>query len=127
MLKSYLEYGENCVDHFEGMWSFAIWNNKTNQIFLSRDPFGEKPLYYYISDNGFFFGSEIKFILSLAKNVRLPNKTHLFKNLFLGYKSLGKSNDTFYKDIYSLESGNNLKVDLNCKINIFIKSIVGFA
>ena len=117
LLKSYLEYGENCVDHFEGMWSFAIWNNKTNQIFLSRDPFGEKPLYYYISDNGFFFGSEIKFILSLAKNVRLPNKTHLFKNLFLGYKSLGKSNDTFYKDIYSLESGNNLKVDLNCKIN----------
>ena len=66
LIKSYIEYGEKCVDHFIGMWTFAIWDNKKKTLFLSRDPFGEKPLYYYLSSEGFFFGSEIKFIKSLC-------------------------------------------------------------
>ena len=64
----------------------------------------------------FFFGSEIKFIKSLSnKNFKI-NKSHINKNLFCGYKSLFKSNETFFEKIYSLESSTNLTIDLNLNI-----------
>ena len=47
LLMAYIEYGEDCVDYFNGMWSFAIWDGFKEKIFLSRDRFGEKPLYYF--------------------------------------------------------------------------------
>ena len=52
---------KNFTKILDGMWSFAIWDEKNNNLFLSRDPFGEKPLYYTFYNNSFFFfGSEIK-------------------------------------------------------------------
>ena len=54
LLKSYVEWGEDCVNFFVGMWAFAIWDNKNKKLFLSRDNFGEKPLYYSLNKNGFF-------------------------------------------------------------------------
>ena len=116
LLKSYQEFGENCVNHFIGMWSFAIWDKKQKSLFLSRDPFGEKPLFYFHDSHGFFFGSEIKFIRSLCKTNFKKNYNLLQDNLFLGYKSLNKSNATFYDNIFSLEQGSNLIVDFNLKI-----------
>ncbi|MDP7196590.1 MAG: asparagine synthase (glutamine-hydrolyzing), partial [SAR202 cluster bacterium] len=65
LLKAYIEYGENCVQHFNGMWAFAIWDDKKKKLFLSRDRFAEKPLYYYQVVDGVYFGSEIKVIQSL--------------------------------------------------------------
>ena len=64
------------------MWSFAIWDSKSKKLFISRDPFGEKPLYYLSNEQGFFFGSEVKFIRSLIKkefksNKELINKIYL--------------------------------------------------
>ena len=117
LIKSFQEYGEKCVDHFIGMWAFAIWDIKKKQLFLSRDPFGEKPLYYYIDENGFFFVSEIKFIKSLCKKNFKINKNQIQNNIFLGYKSLNKTNSSFYKDIISLEGSSNLLVDLNLNLN----------
>ena len=69
LLKSFHCYGQNCVKRFEGMWSFAIWDNKNKKLFLSRDRFGEKPLYYFRNFENIYFGSEIKFIKSLHKNI----------------------------------------------------------
>lgn len=116
LLKSYIEYGENCVNHFNGMWAFAIWNNKKKKLFISRDIFGEKPLYYHLSDKGFFFGSEIKFIKSLSNESFKVNKEHINKNLFYGYKSLCKNNETFFDKIYSLENSTNITIDLNLNL-----------
>ena len=116
LIKSFQEYGEKCVDHFIGMWAFAIWDIKKKQLFLSRDPFGEKPLYYFFDQNGFFFGSEIKFIKSLCNKNFEINKNQIQKNIFLGYKSLNKSNSTFYKDIISLESSSNILIDLDLNL-----------
>ena len=113
LLKSFQEYGDKCVDHLVGMWAFAIWDSKKKKLFLSRDPFGEKPLYYFFNKYGFFFGSEIKFIKSLYINKFKINKDLLNKNLFLGYKSLNKNSETFDKDIFSLESSSNMSIDLN--------------
>jgi asparagine synthase (glutamine-hydrolysing) len=117
LLQSYIEYGEKCVEHFEGMWAFAIWDNKKKKLFISRDFFGEKPLYYHLSKEGFFFGSEIKFIKSLSGLNFKINEDQVNKNLFNGYKSLFKTNQTFYKEIFTLENATSITIDLDLKIN----------
>lgn len=116
LIKAYKEYGEKCVDHFIGMWAFAIWDEKKKELFLSRDPFGEKPLFYFANEKGFFFGSEIKFIKSLCQEEFSKNTDLINKHLFLGYKSLNKNNDSYYKKIYKLESSTNLLVNLNLNL-----------
>ena len=68
LANAYLQYGEKCVDYFEGMWAFAIWDDKIKKLFLSRDRFGEKPLFFYKNQKGIYFGSEIKFIKSLSSD-----------------------------------------------------------
>ena len=115
MLKAFQEYGEKCVDHFIGMWSFAIWDLKKKTFFI-KGSFGEKPLYYTLGHNNFFFGSEIKFIKSLCKKKFEINKDKIYENIFFGYKSLNKDNKTFYKDIFTIESGTNLIIDLDLNI-----------
>ena len=116
LLKAYKEYGAKCVDHFIGMWAFAIWDLKNKKLFLSRDPFGEKPLFYFLNEKGFFFGSEIKFIKSLCKKNFEINNDKINDNIFFGYKSLNKDNKTFFKDIFTVGSGTNVVVDLDLKI-----------
>lgn len=116
LIKSYIEWGEKCVDYFVGMWAFAIWDGKKKKLFLSRDNFGEKPLYYTANHNGFYFGSEIKFIKSLSDLSFKVNKDKINHYLFYGYKSMYKNKSTFYKNIYLLENATNLTIDLNFKI-----------
>ena len=66
ILQYYKLYGEKCFEFFEGMWSLAIYDKNKKELIISRDRFGEKPLYYYQSKYGFYFASEIKFIKKLA-------------------------------------------------------------
>lgn len=108
LLQYYKIYGEKCVNYFEGMWSFAIYNTKKQRLFLSRDRFGEKPLYFYSNKNGIFFGSEIKYIINLSNQKFEPNISKVNKFLSLGYKSLFKEKDTFFIDIKQLQSSENL-------------------
>ena len=105
LLKYFIKYGEKCLNFFEGMWSFAIYNKVNGELFLARDRFGEKPLFYYNEGGNFYFGSEIKYIKSLTQKKFDINKNKI--NIFLanGYKSLCKNNDTFFKKIFSLNSG----------------------
>lgn len=115
LLKSYILFGEKCVDNFEGMWSFAIWDPNNNVLFLSRDPFGEKPLYYTLLKDKFIFGSEVKYIKTLIGENLNFNKELINKNLFLGYKSIHKNNHTFFENIFSLNNGENFFIDLQLK------------
>ena len=55
ILQMYKIFGTECVNYFEGMWSFAIFDQKRQIIFISRDRLGEKPLYFYKDKNNFFF------------------------------------------------------------------------
>lgn len=64
VLKSYIEYGNNCVNYLDGMFAFAIWNKKTEELFVARDRFGKKPLYYTQIEDTFVVASEIKAIFA---------------------------------------------------------------
>jgi asparagine synthase (glutamine-hydrolysing) len=68
ILHLYEEKGESCVDDLRGMFSFAIWDEQKKQLFAARDRLGQKPFYYVIIDNQFFFASEIKALLALDKS-----------------------------------------------------------
>ncbi len=116
LLKAYIEYGEKCVEHFIGMWSFVIMDIKKKFFFLSRDIFGEKPLYFSKLKNSLVFGSEIKYLQCLSKDLEKLNNKKIQSFLFNGYKSLHKDNETYFKDIKSLEPGCNLVVDFNLRV-----------
>lgn len=110
LLHYYIIYGEKCVDYFEGMWAFAIYDRKEKKLFLSRDRFSEKPLYYHESKEGFYFGSETKFLKSLTGKKFEVNERHLLRYLVNGHKSLYKVNETFYKEIFELPFASNLSI-----------------
>ncbi len=112
VLSSYVEWGPECVNRFIGMWGFAIYDKSAQLLFLSRDRFGIKPLYYFSDDGKFIFSSEIKGIL--AGNVeRKPNDQIVFDFLFFGL--IDHTEDTFFKKIKRLLPGHNAIYDLRSK------------
>ena len=64
ILYSYIEWGEECLNKFNGMWAFAIFDKIKREVFSARDRFGVKPFYYFHDDNKFIFASEIPALLS---------------------------------------------------------------
>ena len=99
---------------FDGMWAVCIYDTKKNEIILSRDLFGEKPLYIYKNSDTLIFGSEIKYIINLDNNpsIKKINKAHINTFLRQGYKFLFKKNDTYFKNIFKLENGSIQKFSL---------------
>ena len=67
LLHVWLEYGQDCVDHLQGMFAFALWDKREQQLFLARDPLGVKPLYYSVQGDTLYFASEMKAILSVPE------------------------------------------------------------
>lgn len=100
------------LDRAEGMWGYALYDEATEQLTLSRDRFGEKPVYLYQdSDGGLYFGSEVKFIVELMGERLRVNYDHLKRYLVNGYKSLYKGANTFFHGVRELESGSVLLID----------------
>ncbi len=64
LLTSYIEWGESCLEKFNGIYAFAIWDEKKQKLFAARDRLGVKPFFYYESNGTFLFGSEIKAIFA---------------------------------------------------------------
>lgn len=90
LLYSYIEWGENCVLKFNGMWAFAIWDNLKKELFLSRDRFGKKPLFYTYVDNKFVFASEMKAIYPFLKEIKPSKDFHWMKNNIFMYETTEK-------------------------------------
>lgn len=97
------------LDACEGMWAFA-WLD-SNGLLLSRDRFGEKPLYVLEDESGVFFASEPKFLFALLGRQLAPNLTHLYRYLVNGYKALYKGRDTFFEGLRQLEPGSVERYD----------------
>jgi len=106
LLQSYLRYGVQCLERFEGMWSFIIYDSRDGSLLLSRDRFGEKPLYYLKTADGYYFASEIKFIKALSSEELSINHKHLLRYLVNGYKSLYKTNETYFEGVFEFPAAS---------------------
>jgi len=114
VLKAYEEWGYNCQNKFNGMWAFAIWDNSKNELFISRDRIGEKPLHYTIFENSFIFGSEMKSLFSYG----VPKNHDLsLLEIYLVLTNIPEPY-SFYKNIFKLKAGHYLIVKNN-KVNEF--------
>jgi len=107
VLRAYEEYGEDCVKHFNGMFAFAIWDSRKKKLFLARDRFGKKPLYYARFNNQFIFASELKAILKHPAVNRQIDLDALSK--YLAYEYV-PSPYSIFKNIYKLEPGSRMSV-----------------
>ncbi|MHA1677505.1 MAG: asparagine synthase (glutamine-hydrolyzing) [Promethearchaeota archaeon] len=109
ILHAYDEWGENCVNKFNGMWAFCIYDKKKKILFLSRDRFGIKPLYYYFNKNKFIFASELKAIRKHKLNFKINIRA---LNFYFYQKYIGKDL-TIFENCYKLRPSENLVFDLN--------------
>ena len=85
IINGYLAWGENIVHKLNGMWAFAIYDSRNRSLFLSRDRFGEKPLYYYQKKDLFIFASELSSFECFPSFDREISKIALSKYLAHGY------------------------------------------
>ena len=106
ILHGYEEYGPEVLNKFRGMFGIAIWDLVSKELFIARDFFGIKPMYYTQVGNDLIFGSEIKCILTHPNVKKELNESALQNYLSFQY---GVPNDTFFKDIYCLQPGHYLK------------------
>ncbi len=110
ILTAYAEWGEACVNRFNGIWAFAIADLKKNKLFCSRDRFGVKPLHYFHDGTRFVFGSEIKELLCYSFVPRQVNQRAAYE--YLAFGAVDYCEETFFTSIYKLMQGHNLTVDL---------------
>jgi asparagine synthase (glutamine-hydrolysing) len=112
ILAAYCEWGYNCLDKFNGMFAFAILDKIKKDVFLARDRFGVKPLYYSQNSGKFVCGSELKQLIK-EKN----NKVNI--DVLTEYMLTNVDNhtmDTYFDGIYSLLPGHFMVFDINTTI-----------
>lgn len=101
LLKSYIYYGKDVVYHLNGIFAFAIWNTKTQELFMARDHFGVKPLFYTEFDGGLIFASELKAIFKYPHFEKIIDSQGI-SELF----GIGPSHTpglTIYKNIFEIK------------------------
>jgi asparagine synthase (glutamine-hydrolysing) len=104
IVHAYEEYGDDCVKHLRGMFTFALWDRKRQRLLAARDRFGKKPLNYYWDGQRLIFGSEIKSILE-AGIPREINTLALDEYLVYGYVP---APNTLFKGVMKLPAGHIL-------------------
>ncbi len=112
VLEGFEFWGVELFEKLNGMFSFAIYDRELNRIYIARDRFGVKPLYYYSANSDFIFGSEIKSILASKVVKEELEYQGLYEYLHFA-TTLGET--TFYKNIKKLEPGYYLEFDLDKK------------
>jgi asparagine synthase (glutamine-hydrolysing) len=110
IIHAYEEWGDDCVRRFNGMFAFAIWDKPNQRLFLARDRYGVKPLYWRFRDETLMFASEIKAILenpSVKRELCFPalNEYFSFQNIF--------SDLTLFEGIRLLPAGSTMAFDLH--------------
>jgi asparagine synthase (glutamine-hydrolysing) len=109
ILAAYFRWGASCVTRFNGMWAFCIYDQERQTLFLSRDRFGIKPLYYYFDGTHFIFASELKAIKKHAVKLEIDAKG---LNFYFYQKYIG-GDATIYKNCHKLKPSENLFFDLH--------------
>jgi len=105
ILALYEREGVNCLKRLRGMFAFAIWDSRTQQLFCARDHLGQKPFYYATRDNGLLFGSEIKALLAADDSLRQVNLHALDQYLSLRIVTSPRS---MFRDVLKLPPAHYL-------------------
>ena len=108
VLHAYQEWGVDCLQKFNGMWAFAIWDVKRKMLFCSRDRFGIKPFYYIFDGDRFVFASEIKSLLECGAE-RKPNDRIIYDYLACGLQD--HTDETFFDGIKQLKPAHYLLIE----------------
>ena len=109
LLFAYREWGRDMTARLNGMWAFAIYDKRRNEIFLSRDRFGQKPLYYSLQNGTFAFSSELKSLIrhrNIAANISARSLKKYFAYGFI------PSPQALFENTYKLPGGYNLILDI---------------
>ncbi len=110
VLAAYVQWGEACLRRFNGMWAFAIWDRQERTLFLARDRFGIKPLYYLATSRRFAFASEMKAFLALDDYRPMLNDGLVPAMLQSSYSLEGTTDDTLMAGVKRLPAGHTLRV-----------------
>jgi asparagine synthase (glutamine-hydrolysing) len=105
LIHGYEKWGHDLTKQLRGMYAFAIWDKTNQELFLARDEWGIKPLYYYMTEDTFLFASEIKAFLDHPAFKKELNKEILAS--YLCFNST-PTEETFFKGVYRLEPGTQL-------------------
>ncbi|MDN4166623.1 asparagine synthase (glutamine-hydrolyzing) [Cytophagales bacterium LB-30] len=110
IIQAYLTWGlHSCLEALEGMFAFALWDERVQKVFVARDRYGEKPLYYTKNQQSFFFASELKALKDFySKDALSVTALNLFFSL-----SYIPAPHTIYEGVYKLLPGNYLEIDTN--------------
>lgn len=111
ILAAYDFWKEGCLQQLDGMFAFAIWDEKEQKLFAARDRFGEKPFYFFVNNSHFIFSSEMKAMWAIGVEKKIDEKM-LLNYLAIGYvQNPNDKEQTFYENIYSLPPGHFLYFD----------------
>ncbi|MEK6614974.1 MAG: asparagine synthase (glutamine-hydrolyzing) [Bacteroidota bacterium] len=115
ILQSYLHWGEDCVNHFNGMWAFVLFDSRKNVLFGSRDRVGVKPFYYYMDSTVFAFASEQKAVLKLPFVKSGINLKTASEFLVGDIQFIERGDENMFKNIYEIMPAHNFRIDLKTK------------
>lgn len=108
ILAAYHQWGTQCLQRFDGMFAFAIWDRESSTLFAARDRFGEKPFYYAYTPDALLFASEMKAFWTIGFP-KVIDERMMLNYLALGYtQNANNKKQTFYQDIFSLPPGHYL-------------------
>jgi asparagine synthase (glutamine-hydrolysing) len=108
ILAAYAAWGRDCVQQFDGMFSFALWDEEKGALFAARDRFGEKPFFYHYEGEQFLFASEIKALCVMGVHKEV-NRAMLYNFLTIGYTTNPfNPSETFYEGISKLPAASYL-------------------
>ncbi len=108
ILAAYREWGPSCVGRFNGMWAFILFDASANSLFISRDRFGVKPLYYVYANDHLYFASEIKALVGFTSS--MCNLNYVTSFIITGL--LDYDENTFFNGIKKILPSHNYTIDL---------------
>lgn len=116
VLEAYKRWGDECVEHFNGMFAFAVWDSTRQRLLLARDRLGQKPLFYGLLPNGgIIFASELKAILASGRIESRLNLSALSSFVSLNY---GLGEESFIRGVQKLPPASIMTIDSDGKSSI---------
>ena len=112
ILHAYMQWGKACLEHFQGMFTFAVWDKPKQQLFIARDRLGIKPLFYSVINGSLYFASELKSIMLVPKVNKKLNAKAIEQYFALGYVAEPL---TIYQDVAKLSPGHTLTIGVGNK------------